>query len=76
MKPLKEETQSSIELFYGLVSEETASALEMDGSLNLSNGNVENAFKKLNNAYQIYQAIDHRHKKVNKFLNYRFLTSG
>ena len=62
---------SNIELLYGLVSEETAKALEMLGSLKLSNGDIVDAFKKLNSAYQLYQAIDHRHKKVT--VNYKYI---
>ena len=62
---LLNETQPSLELIYGLVSDESAKALEMSGSLELAKGNIEIAYHKLNNAYQVYQALDHKHKQVN-----------
>ena len=61
---LLNETQPSLELIYGLVSDESAKALEMSGSLELAKGNIEIAYHKLNNAYQVYQALDHKHKQV------------
>ena len=61
---LLNETQPSLELVYGLVSDESAKALEMSGSLELAKGNIEIAYHKLNNAYQVYQALDHKHKQV------------
>ena len=54
---LLNETQPSLELVYGLVSDESAKALEMSGSLELAKGNIEIAYHKLNNAYQVYQAL-------------------
>ena len=65
---LLNETQPSLELIYGLVSDESAKALEMSGSLELAKGNMEIAYHKLNNAYQVYQALDHKHKQVNNQL--------
>ena len=65
---LLNETQPSLELIYGLVSDESGKALEMSGSLELAKGNIEIAYHKLNNAYQVYQALDHKHKQVNNQL--------
>ena len=61
---LLNETQPSLELIYGLVSDESGKALEMSGSLELAKRNIETAYHKLNNAYQVYQALDHKHKQV------------
>ena len=58
------ETSPNLELVYGLVSDQSAKALEMIGSLELAKGNVEVAYHKLNNAFQVYHALDHKHKQV------------
>lgn len=63
---LLNETRPNVELIYGLVSDESAKALEMTGSLEMAKGNIEIAYQKLNNAYQVYQALDHNHKQLPK----------
>jgi hypothetical protein len=66
MKPNKvlPKNQANIEAVFGLVSDEAADGLQLEGSIHLSQGDIKTSYRKLTNALEIYDALNPKHPEV------------
>lgn len=58
--------QANIEAVFGLVSDEAADGLQLEGSIHLSQGDIKTSYRKLTNALEIYDALNPKHPEKMK----------